>query len=131
MYLTGKNVRKKENFNKDWFFIHEKDDREKGERPVTLPHDWSLEYPFDEKAPTCGSGGYVIAGKGTYHKSFCISPGEEGRHIFLQFDGAYMLTRVWINGIYAGKHVYGYTPFEWDITELLKKDGSENSGGRG
>ena len=126
MYLTGKNVRKKENFNKDWFFIHEKDDREKGGRPVTLPHDWSLEYPFDEKAPTCGSGGYVIAGKGTYHKSFCISPGEEGRHIFLQFDGAYMLTRVWINGIYAGKHVYGYTPFEWDITELLKKDGSEN-----
>lgn len=126
MYLTGNDIRKKENFNRDWFFIHEKDDREKGARPVTLPHDWSLEYPFEENAPTCGSGGYVTAGKGTYRKTFRISPKEEGRRIFLQFDGAYMLTRVWINGVYVGRHVYGYTPFEWEITELLKKDGSEN-----
>ena len=37
-----------------------------------------------------------------------------------------MLAQVWINGTELGTHVYGYTPFEWDITEYLYKDGKEN-----
>jgi beta-galactosidase len=44
----------------------------------------------------------------------------------LHFDGAYMLAQVWINGHYLGRHVYGYTPFEWDITDLLRRDGVDN-----
>jgi beta-galactosidase len=37
-----------------------------------------------------------------------------------------MLTQVWINGHYLGCHVFGYTPFEWDITDLLRRDGADN-----
>ena len=33
-------------------------------RPVKLPHDWSIEYPWDEKAVSCGSGGYAETGIG-------------------------------------------------------------------
>lgn len=33
-----------------------------GFRAVTLPHDWSTDYPFDPESDTCGSGGYAKAG---------------------------------------------------------------------
>lgn len=144
MYLSGNEVRKKENFNRDWYFFHEKDavsGKQSGAgnqpvpgeagtdgfRPVKLPHDWSLDYPFSEDAASCGSGGYAETGIGWYRKAFCVDPEavRKGR-VILRFDGAYMLARVWLNGKELGRHVYGYTPFEWDVTELLKADGEEN-----
>ncbi len=133
MYLTGKDVRQRENFNLNWFFYHGEEDRTPGEgntaayRPVKLPHDWSLEYPFDESAISCGSGGYVETGIGWYRKYFQVNPeAVTGGRVVLHFEGAYMLAQVWINGQYLGRHVYGYTPFEWDITDFLSRDGSEN-----
>lgn len=141
MYLTGNEVRKKESFNLDWYFCHERDaacmERQggrpllekgnKGLRPVKLPHDWSLDYPFSQDAVSCGSGGYAETGTGWYRKVFRVAPEavREGR-VILRFDGAYMLARVWLNGTELGRHVYGYTPFEWDVTGLLKADGEEN-----
>lgn len=140
MYLTGKEVRKKENFDRGWYFFHEKDaasgtgsrpvpgeNKTEGFRAVKLPHDWSLDYPFSEDAVSCGSGGYVETGTGWYRKIFCVDPKavREDR-VILRFDGVYMLARVWVNGKELGRHVYGYTPFEWDVTDLLKADGEEN-----
>ena len=45
---------------------------ETGFRPVTLPHDWSTDYPFDPNADTCGSGGYARAGIGWYRRTLEI-----------------------------------------------------------
>lgn len=133
MYLSGKNVRQREEFNLNWFFYHGEEERLPGERdtaeyrPVKLPHDWSLEYPYNEQAISCGSGGYVETGIGWYRKVFQVNPeAVTGGRVVLHFDGAYMLTQVWINGHYLGRHVYGYTPFEWDITDLLRCDGKDN-----
>lgn len=141
MYLAGKGNRLVENFNLDWIFLHENEgewkeggaepvpgaDSMSGARAVKLPHDWSLEYPFEETALSCGSGGYVVTGRGWYKKLFAVAPAalEEGR-VWLSFDGAYMLAKVWINGRYLGRHVYGYTPFAWDVTDFLRADGGEN-----
>lgn len=133
MYLTRKDVRQKETFNLNWFFYLGEEEKTPGDkdtagyRPVKLPHDWSLEYPFDEAARSCGSGGYVRTGTGWYKKIFRVNPDavKDGRAV-LHFEGAYMLAQVWLNGQSLGRHVYGYTPFEWDITDLLKTDGSEN-----
>lgn len=133
MYLTGKEVRQKEIFNLNWFFYHGEEEKEPGAkdtagyRPVKLPHDWSLEYPFEEDAESCGSGGYVRTGIGWYKKIFRVNPDAvKGGRVVLHFEGAYMLAQVWLNGQSLGRHVYGYTPFEWDVTDLLKTDGSEN-----
>lgn len=129
----GEEVRQTENFNLGWYFFHGDEEQIPGQketdsyRKVKLPHDWSLEYPFDQNAPSCGSGGYVETGIGWYRKLFQVNPkAADGRRVILSFEGAYMLTRVWINGQYLGQHVYGYTPFSFDITEFLEKDGSEN-----
>lgn len=138
-YLSGKEARCTECFNFDWYFYHSKnfnhEEKEQipgtyeveGWQKVQLPHDWSLFYPFDEKAVSCGSGGYVETGIGWYRKRFRISKDvTSNEKIFLRFDGVYMLASVWINGKKLGRHVYGYTPFEWDITSFLYGEEKDN-----
>lgn len=116
MYLQNDNARISDFFGFDWTF---RLDEEQSYRPVQLPHDWSVEYPFDENAPTCGSGGYVKAGIGWYKKTFKVDPKAKGKKVFLLFDGAYMCTTVWLNGKELGHHAYGYTHFEFEITDCL------------
>ena len=82
-----------------------------GFRAVTLPHDWSTDYPFDPESDTCGSGGYAKAGIGWYQRTITISENDiKSRQIILYFEGVYMKSSVFVNGTYAGGHIYGYTP---------------------
>jgi len=116
MYLQDKDPRQTQFFGFDWQF---KLEEEQDYRPVQLPHDWSVEYPFDKDAPSFGSGGYVKTGVGLYKKTFTIAPEAKGRKVMLHFEGAYMCTSASLNGKPLGDHVYGYTPFEFDITDAL------------
>ncbi len=132
-YLSGREPRCTERFDFDWYFYHGEKEPVPGEyhvenfQKVQLPHDWSLFYPFDEHAPSCGSGGYVETGIGWYRKRFRIDEKNTAEErIFLRFDGVYMLADVWVNGQKTGRHIYGYTPFEWDITDLLHEKGEDN-----
>ncbi|MDR0464831.1 MAG: DUF4982 domain-containing protein [Treponema sp.] len=122
MYLEQTSCRVRQWFGFDWKF---KLEEENDFRPVQLPHDWSVEYGFDENAPSYGSGGYVKTGKGVYVKRFTVDPSAKGKKISLHFDGAYMCAGVFLNGNEIGSHVYGYTPFEMDITDNLNFN-SEN-----
>ena len=47
-------------------------------RTVNLPHDWSIEGPFDEKNPTKGAGGFLPAGAGWYRKHFTLPASQGG-----------------------------------------------------
>ncbi len=127
MYLTNPSLRCKELFSFGWEFRHGDMTQEEALAasfaPVDLPHDWSLSFPFDKGERTCGSGGYVVAGVGWYRKSFRVSPAARGRKTELHFEGAYMNSRVWLNGSFLGRHLYGYTPFTYDITDLLDYEG--------
>ena len=87
-------------------------------RPVQLPHDWSVDYPVQEDAPSCGSGGYARTGIGWYRRSFAVNKCADSRYV-LRFDGVYMNCDVWLNGLHIGGHVYGYTGFELDMTAVL------------
>lgn len=87
-------------------------------RGVQLPHDWSVDYPVDEQAPSCGSGGYARTGIGWYRRSFRLYRQEKQRVVLL-FDGVYMNCDLWVNGQHAGGHVYGYTSFMLDVTSLV------------
>ena len=130
MYLQKKGPRTLDFFGFGWHFkLAEEGGDNPGEgltsyRPVQLPHDWSVEYPFDKEAPCLGSGGYVKTGIGWYKKTFTVSPDCKGNKVTLQFDGAYMCTSVTLNGHNLGQHIYGYTPFEYDITDILSYDGN-------
>ncbi len=93
-------------------------------RTVNLPHDWAVELPFDQNAD--GSHGFKPVGGsfpetsiGWYRRSFEIPDTDQGKRIFLEFDGVFRDCRVWVNGIYLGRNESGYSGFYFDITEVL------------
>jgi beta-galactosidase len=94
-------------------------------RDVDLPHDWSIEGPFDEKEPSSGSGAYLPTGIGWYRKRFRVPESHRDRVIVLEFDGVYQNSEVWINGQYLGQRPYGYVPFAYELTPHLNF-GDEN-----
>jgi beta-galactosidase len=90
-----------------------------GWRRVRLPHDWSIEEPFDAKHRP--SNGFLPQGVGWYRKTFELGDGAPGERVFLRFDGAYMDSRVWVNGREAGAHMYGYSGFVLDVTPHVRE----------
>ena len=86
-----------------------------GWQEVTLPHDWSVTMPFS-KEYSSGTG-YAAGGIGWYRGYFKLSESCRGKRIFLNFDGVYKNSQVWVNSYYKGFHPYGYTPFSYDITD--------------
>lgn len=85
-----------------------------------LPHDWSIEGPYDENAPSAGPGGYLPTGIGWYRKRFLMPAGDRGRIALLEFDGIYQNSEVWINGHSLGKRPYGFVPFAYELTDFLR-----------
>ncbi len=88
-------------------------------RRVDLPHDWSIEGTPREDAPGGGRMGYFPGGLGWYRKAFRLPPGPKGREAWLELDGVYMNSDVWINGFHLGRRPYGYVSFMYDITAHL------------
>ncbi|HEY4247028.1 MAG TPA: glycoside hydrolase family 2 TIM barrel-domain containing protein [Lacunisphaera sp.] len=95
-------------------------------RTLDLPHDWSIEGPYDEHAPTAGPGGYLPTGLGWYRKTFQLPESARDRLVTLQFDGVYEYSTVWINGHELGIRPYGYSTFTYDLTPWLKFGATAN-----
>lgn len=90
-------------------------------RVLDLPHDWSIEGKFDKDAFAGGNGGYLPTGIGWYRKNFNISKNDLNKIIWIEFDGIYMNSEVWINGHNLGLHPYGYTSFYYNLSPYLKE----------
>jgi beta-galactosidase len=88
-------------------------------RRLDLPHDWSVEGTPREDAPSGGRGGYFPTGIGWYRKAFRLPAGGRGQTARLEFDGVYMNSDVWINGVHLGRRPYGYSSFSYDVTRHL------------
>lgn len=83
--------------------------------------------PFDPGRSVGGmSTGYAVGGVGWYRKHFTLGPEDAGKSVQVVFDGSYVETTVWLNGTEVGRHVYGYTPFTFDLTPNLRPAGQEN-----
>ena len=87
-------------------------------RVVTLPHDWSVEHPFD-RAHASGTG-YLPGGTAWYRKRFMLPEDAAGKRVRVTFGGVYNHARVWINSNYLGERPYGYATFTHDITEFVR-----------
>jgi beta-galactosidase len=90
-------------------------------RVVDLPHDWSIEGPFAETNPGGGRIGYLPTGVGWYRKTFTIPGSSVGRRAWLELDGVYMNSDVWINGVLLGRRPYGYASQWHDLTPHLAR----------
>ena len=90
-------------------------------RPLNLPHDFVVEGKFNPKGNDYN--GYLIPGVGWYRRELEIPASDRGRRLWLDFDGAFRNSRVWLNGRFLGRHNSGYTPFRYDITGLVRYGG--------
>lgn len=93
---------------------------------LNLPHDWSIQGPVSQDAPTGGGGGYFPAGVGWYRKTFRVPQSWQGKQISIQFDGVYENSEVFLNGQSLGCRPYGYISFSYDLTPHLKFGDQEN-----
>ncbi|HEY0722696.1 MAG TPA: glycoside hydrolase family 2 TIM barrel-domain containing protein, partial [Pyrinomonadaceae bacterium] len=95
-------------------------------RKLDLPHDWSIEGEFSENAPSGTGGGALPGGLGWYRKTFTVPLTAKGKLVFVEFDGVYRNSEVWINGHYLGKRPYGYISFAYELTPHLIYGGGQN-----
>jgi beta-galactosidase len=116
-----------QNFSRDWKFnLGDVEDAQKVDfddalwRRLDLPHDWSVELPFNPSSVAGSGGGYLDGGVGWYRKTFAVPAAYAGKKIFIWFDGAYTNSQVWINGRFLGLRPYGYISFAYDLTPYLK-----------
>lgn len=120
-------------FDFDWKFAlgdhpeaYKSDYNDSGWRQLDVPHDYSIEQPFDSLAPSGGGGGYAFGGIGWYRKHFVLDKNLANQKVSILFNGVYRNSEVWINGNYLGCHPYGYTSFFYDITPYLNPTGQDN-----
>ena len=123
--LTTIQARQRQNFDADWLFLlgdsaqmSQVDYNDSFWRKLNVPHDWAIEGDFYVGNPSGAGGGALPGGIGWYRKHFTLDKIEK---VFIEFDGVYMKSTVYVNGKEVGFRPYGYSSFEYDITPYVKK----------
>jgi beta-galactosidase len=87
---------------------------------VTLPHTWNALDGED-------GGSSYYRGVGWYRRHLTVPAdftGGSQRQAFLQFDGANIVTDVYLNGMSLGQHRGGFAAFRYDVTSVLSAAGA-------
>jgi beta-galactosidase len=128
-----KNVSSRIDFTEGWkFYLGDKEQASSIDfddmdwRSLNLPHDWSIEGEFSKENMTKVNGGALPAGIGWYRKKFQLDQSLKDKQIYIDFDGVYSNSEVWINGHYLGRRPYGYISFRYDLTQFLNFGGKPN-----
>ena len=122
-------ARERQNFDKGWRFLladsvqmAKADYDDSWWRRLDVPHDWAREGDFYAGNPSGAGGGALPGGIGWYRKHFTLSRYDSVRdRLFLEFDGVYMNSTVYVNGQEVGFRPYGYSSFEYDITPYVRE----------
>ena len=152
---AGVDARERQLFDSDWRFHAGEADggqapsfADSGWEKIDLPHDFMIdgkgqpvgtatgrrvaelptapEGPFDPRSPGGDSNGYLDGGIGWYRKTFALPASASGRRVFVEFEGVYMNSEVWLNGQSLGRRPYGYSTFQYELTPLVKFGGETN-----
>src|SRR5215813_4982224 len=126
-------MRQVSSFDSDWRFhqgelsgAEQIDFDDSAWRKLDVPHDWSIEGPFDKDNPTRGAGGFLPAGVGWYRKHFALQFNAMMQRVVIEFDGVMANSDVWINGFHLGRRPYGYVGFEYELTGHVNIGKQEN-----
>lgn len=130
---TAQGYQRRQSFNRNWHFKLNAGEgwqspakSDAGWRVLNLPHDWSIEGNFSKDNPATPGGGALPGGTGWYRKTFTVPTESMGKLVFIDFDGVYHRSEVWINGHYLGKRPNGYISFRYDLTPYLKYGTAKN-----
>lgn len=110
------------NLNGAWAFAFDPDQ-------VGLAQKWfdpqskalleSILVPYAWQSTLSGIAQPSQTGVAWYSRTFSVPETWKNQHVVLHFGAVDYQTQVWVNGQLAGEHEGGYTPFEFDITEIL------------
>ncbi|MFI5158277.1 MAG: sugar-binding domain-containing protein, partial [Sphingobacteriales bacterium] len=92
-------------------------------RNLNLPHDWSIEGKFSKDNPATPEGGALPGGIGWYRKTFIEPASAKTKRVYIDFDGVYQKSTVWINGHKLGFRPNGYISFRYELTPYLNFGG--------
>jgi len=130
---TPEVTRERVSFNEGWKFALgagdealQKEFDDSGWRLLDLPHDWSIEGTFSDTNRSSPGGGALPGGLGWYRKTFKVSALDIDKLVYVEFDGVYRNSEVWINGNYLGIRPYGYSSFRYELTPYLRYGEEEN-----
>jgi hypothetical protein len=79
---------------------------------VTLPHTFNGADGDD--------GSTYYRGPAWYRRTLTLNRIPAGRRLWFQFDGAALVTDLWVNGVHLGRHEGGHAAFRFDVTDALK-----------
>src|SRR5688572_25042980 len=85
-----------------------------------------MEGAFSQRHPGGTGGGALPGGIGWDRKTSKSTASAKGELIFVELDGVYRNSEVWINGHYLGKRPYGYSTFEYELTPHLVYGANSN-----
>jgi hypothetical protein len=97
-------------------------------RSETIPNifDGKILVPYPVESALSGVGKAVAKDNMLWYKrSFIIPTTFKNKNVVLHFGAVDWKCEVTVNGVKVGSHQGGYDPFSFEITELLKKVGSQ------
>lgn len=84
-------------------------------KAVDLPHDWLIYDTLNLYEDSCG----------WYVRELNYNKCAAEERIILRFEGVYMDSTLYVNSKAVGDWKYGYSTFEWDITDFLNEGENE------
>lgn len=119
MEAGGRTGRKTVNLNREWTYRQgdhpeaTRDDYDdSGWEYVGLPHSFSMPYFMSADFYT---------GYGWYRKKIRLKKSDMDKELFLEFDGVFQETEVYVNGVLAGTHRGGYTGFNVPVSAYVRE----------
>src|SRR3954453_19448177 len=73
-------------------------------RAIDVPHDWRIELDPTTGTGTSSGPGFLQGGLGWYRKTFMLPASAAGKHLSIDFDGVYMDSVIYLNGVQVGAH---------------------------
>ena len=111
-----------ENLNGIWDFSF--DDSNVGEQEkwyCDFPAQRTICVPFSYETAASGIGDETCHENVWYYRTLSVDAEKlKGNRYILHFEGSDYVTKVWVNGQFAGSHKGGYTRFSFDITDALQ-----------
>ena len=105
---------------------------------VIVPHDWAVALPFAQGPDIKGSDrgpahGFKAIGRefpqnsiGWYRTKIDVGAADRDRAIWLEFDGVFRNSIIFVNGYDVFRKESGYAPFSVRIDDFLDYDGGRN-----
>lgn len=92
-----------------------------GWREVRVPHDYVIEGKFDPRFNNQRAA--LPLPRAYYRRMLDLTRDDSGKSVWIEFDGIYRDSRVWLNGHYLGGHPSGYTGSTYDISNIANYGG--------